>query len=286
MDVSLPCLPPNAVAAFTELYPRERPAHPSQKHRLRLADNFDSTVALELGYREVLLRLSQDCPFGEISPAYLAIFVHRLAQLCPDASVAYLEKYHHPIVATLSLQVRPDDAKEAWASAIQVGVQRLKEVLAKQEEASKGLSSDGPEPWANRWPEVEVTAEQLAALGALADDFARAQVNGDADELGFHEERLYRRVRTFGILKPERHWIAYLRLEELESGFWLGIRVNHFTASQLAVTLNVVYQGNRYNTTLVDRACSSGLFAGICARARELADAAQDDTVRGQTASD
>lgn len=286
MDESLPFLPHNAIAAFTRLYPHERPTRPPEKHRLRLADLFGSTVALELGYRKVLLRLSQDCPFEEISPAYLAIFVHRLSQLCPDVSVAYLEKYHHPIVATLPLSVGPEESPEAWASAIQSTVERLKGVLARQEEASRGIASDGPEPWTNRWPEVEVTTEQLAAIGELADDFARAQARGDSDELLFHEERLFRRVRTFGILKPERHWIPYLRLDELESGFWRGIRVNHFTASQLAVTLNVVYQGNRYNTTLVDRACTSGLFSGICGRARELAEAAGDDSVPGQTASD
>lgn len=274
MNESLPFLPHNAIVAFTRLYPCERPTRPPEKHRLRLADAFGSTVALELGYKEVLLRLSQDCPFGEISPAYLAIFVHRLSQLCPDVSVAYLEKYHHPIVATLPLRVGPEDSPEAWASAIKSTVERLKDVLAKQEEASRGLSSDGPEPWTNQWPEVEVTVEQLRLIGELADDFARAQASGDIDELWCHEERLARRVRTFGLLQPERHWIPYLRLDELESGFWRGIRVNHFTASQLAVTLNVVYQGNRYNTTLVDRACTSGLFTGICARARELVEAA------------
>ena len=197
MDESLPFLPHNAIAAFTRLYPHERPTRPPEKHRLRLADLFGSTVALELGYREVLLRLSQDCPFEEISPAYLAIFVHRLSQLCPDVSVAYLEKYHHPIVATLPLSVGPEESPEAWASAIQSTVERLKGVLARQEDASRGLASDGPEPWTNQWPEVEVTVEQLRVIGELADDLARAQASEDIDERWCHEERAEHGVRPY-----------------------------------------------------------------------------------------
>ena len=40
---------------------------------------------------------------------------------------------------------------------------------------------------------------------------------------------------------------------------------------QLVVTLNAIYHGNLYNTTLINRACRSGLLTKISARARELA---------------
>ena len=267
---SLHHLPPAALAAYTRLYPKERLEGSHGAGDRHLADLGLETAALELQQGRVVLSLARDCPFGEISPAYLAIFVYRLAALCPEVGVAYLPGYYHPIVATLPLEVPIEAPDEAWSAAIQATVSRLEAALNRQGGAARGLSDDGPGEDSRNWPEVAVTAEQLEVLGQLADDFAKAQSNYDHHAIGLVEERLHRRLRSFGILKPERSWIGCLRLEELHSGFWSSVRVEQFGASQLVVTLNALYEGNRYNTTLVEHACCEYLLGRIAARARQL----------------
>jgi hypothetical protein len=84
------------------------------------------------------------------------------------------------------------------------------------------------------------------------------------------EEDLHRYLRRLSVLKLDQSWLHCLRLDELRSGFFDGVCAEHFTASQLVVTLNAIYDGNAYNTTLVNRACSSGLLTRLTARAREL----------------
>jgi len=246
--------PPAALAAFTRLYPKPREGSPHGAGGRYLADLGHETAALELQQGRVVLSLARDCPFGEISPAYLAIFV-----------------YHHPIVATLPLEVPAEAPESAWSAAIQATVSRLEAALDKKQDAARGLSDDGLGEDSRNWPEVAVTTEQLEVLGQLADDFAKAQSNHDLHAIGLVEERLHRRLRSFGILKPERSWIGCLRLDELNSGFWSSVRVEQFSASQLVVTLNALYEGNRFNTTLVEDACCEGLLGRIAARARQLA---------------
>ena len=263
--------PPAALAAFTRLYPKPREGSPHGAGGRYLADLGHETAALELQQGRVVLSLARDCPFGEISPAYLAIFVYRLAALCPEVGVAYLPGYYHPIVATLPLEVPAEAPESAWSAAIQATVSRLEAALDKKQDAARGLSDDGLGEDSRNWPEVAVTTEQLEVLGQLADDFAKAQSNHDLHAIGLVEERLHRRLRSFGILKPERSWIGCLRLEELHSGFWSSVRVEQFSASQLVVTLNALYEGNRFNTTLVEDACCEGLLGRIAARARQLA---------------
>jgi len=267
---SLHHLPPAALAAYTRLYPKPREVSPHRAGGRYLADLGHETAALGLQQGRVVLSLARDCPFGEISPAYLAIFVYRLAALCPEAGLAYSPGYYHPIVATLPLEVPAEAPEAAWSAAIQSTVSRLEAALDKQRDAARGLSDDGPGEDSRNWPEVAVTAEQLEVLGQLADDFAKAQSNHDHHALGLVEERLHRRLRSFGILKPERSWIGCLRLDELNSGFWSSVRVEQFSASQLVVTLNALYEGNRYNTTLVEHACCEGLLGRIAARSRQL----------------
>ena len=185
--------------------------------------------------------------------------------------MAYSPGYYHPIAATLPLEVPAEAPEAAWSVAIQATVSRLEAALDKQRDAARGLSDDGPGEDSRNWPEVAVTTEQLEVLGQLADDFAKAQSNHDLHAIGLVEERLHRRLRSFGILKPERSWIGCLRLDELNSGFWSSVRVEQFSASQLVVTLNALYEGNRFNTTLVEDACCEGLLGRIAARARQLA---------------
>jgi hypothetical protein len=271
MDDYFDFLPTSAIRAFTTLCPAERRARGSAPHKLRLAELDGATAALEVNSGEVILRLARDCPFGEISPAYLAIFVHRLSELCPDVGVAYLEGYHHPIVATSKLEVPADASAEAWTAAIQLTLVRLEGALSRQDEAARVIKGDSPFKWINVWPEVEVSPEQLALIGSFADRFAEASLSGELQQLWWVEEDLRRYLRRLSVLKPGQSWLHCLCLDELRSGFFDGVRVEHFTASQLVVTLNAVYDGNAYNKTLVNRACSSGLLARLTARARELA---------------
>ena len=271
MSEPLDFLPPNAIAAFTVLYPNEHRARRPEPHKLRLSDLSFATVALELFNGEIVLRLSGDCPFDEISPGYLAIFVHRLSELCPEVGVAYLPGYGHPIVATLNLGVPADASVDAWTAAIQSISARLEEALDKQREAALVITEDSPTRWTNEWPEVEVSPEQLSLIASYADGFAAASQTGELQQLWGVEEDFHRYLRRLSVLKLEQSWVHCLRLDELRSGFFDGIFIDRFTASQLVVTLNAIYHGNLYNTTLINRACRSGLLTKISARARELA---------------
>jgi hypothetical protein len=270
MNEPLDCLPPNVTTAFTQLYPKEQPRWSSRSQTLRIAEYEYQTVGLELIDGKVVLHLSQDCPFDEISPGYLAIFVHRLAELCPDVRVAYLPGYGHPIVATLPLAVQPDASAEACTAAIQSTIARLEEALDKQREAALVITEDSPARRINEWPEVEVTPEQLQRIAQPAADFAQAQQSGTIHQIRDQEERFLHLLRSHDILKLDQPWVHCLRLHELCSGFWDSVEVEQFTASQLVVTLNVIYQGNLYNTTLISRVCRSGLLTKITARAYEL----------------
>ena len=177
-------LPPAALAAYTRLYPKERSEGSHGAGGRYLADLGHETAALELQQGRVVLSLARDCPFGEISLAYLAIFVCRLAALCPEVGVAYSPGYYHPIVATLPLEVPAEAPEAAWSAAIQATVSRLEAALDKQRDAASGLSDDGPGEDSRNWPEVAVTTEQLVELGQLADDFAKAHSNHDHHALG------------------------------------------------------------------------------------------------------
>jgi hypothetical protein len=270
MNEPLDCLPPNIIKAFTELYPAERVPQRLRPPKLRQAKLEGGTVSVELLDSGVVLRLSRDCPFGEISPGYLAIFVHRLAELCPDVGVAYLPGYYHPIVATLPIEAPSEDSVAGWTIAIESTIARLEEALDKQREAALVITEDSPARRTNEWPEVEVTSEQLQQIGQLAADFAQAQQSGTIHQIRDQEERLLHLLRSYDILKPDRPWVHCLHLHELRSGFWSGVWVEQFTANQLIVTLNVLYQGNLYNTTFVNAACATGLLTRITARAYEL----------------
>lgn len=265
-------LPTLAIRAFRTLYPVERRARRAEPHKLRLAELDQATAALEVNRGEVILRLARDGPFGEISPAYLALFVHRLSELCPDVGVAYLEGYHHPIVATLKLEVLADASVEEWTAAIPATLVRLEGALSRQDEAARYIKGDSPSKWTNEWPEVAVSPEQLNLIASFANRFAEASLSGELQQLWWVEEDFHRYLRRLSILRLGQSWLHCLRLDELHSGFFDGVSAEHFTASQLVVTLNAIYEGNAYNTTLVNRACSSGLLSRLTARARELVD--------------
>lgn len=270
MDDSLPFLPPNALKAFTTLYPKERPSWQRRPQTLRLADYEYQTVGIELLAGKLVLRLSQDCPFDEISPAYLAIFVQKLSELCPDVDVAFIPGYGHPIVATLPLEVPPDAPVAVWTSAIEAAIPRLEEALCRQNDAADRLKEDGDFRRAPRWPEVAVTSDELSEIGLLESESVLGRECFDRQEIDQASAELSARLGGLKAIKPDRAWARYLLLDELHSGFWSGVYVESFTADQLVVTLNAVHQGNLYNTDLVNRAFRDRLFARISARAREL----------------
>ena len=270
MNESPDALPPNASAAFTRLFPKEKRSWRQGIPKPRLADLGHGTAGLEFRDGKVALHWAEDCPFEEISPGYLTIFVRQLARLCPGVEVAYRPGYGHPVVATLWLEPAPDESEEVWAEAIRATLPRLEAALSKQPEAAHDLSEDGPLGWSRQLPEVEVFPDQLHIIGSLADDFVKAQAELDEDALRYHQYRFVRRTKSFDIFQPDLPWIDCLRHDDFRGGFWDLVRVEQFTASQLVVLINVLHQGNVYNTALFDRARSSGLLTRICLRAREL----------------
>jgi hypothetical protein len=141
---------------------------------LRLADYDYETVGIELLASKVVLRLSRDCPFDEIAPGYLALFVYHLAQLNPDVPVAFIPGYGHPIVATLPLELPLDAPVEAWTSAIEATLPRLEEALARQNDAADQFKRDDDFRWNSPLPDVEVTPEDLAEIGRLEAKLADA----------------------------------------------------------------------------------------------------------------
>jgi hypothetical protein len=78
-------------------------------------------------------------------------------------------------------------------------------------------------------------------------------------------------LRASGLLQPEREWVGVLLRPELEMGFWDNIDCRSFDASQLAVVLNAIIQGARYNEILPRRAYAGRMILSILTRAKELA---------------
>lgn len=270
MNDSALSLPPDALKAFTSLYPKDRPSWQRRAQTLRLAAYEYQTVGIELLAFKVVLRLSRDCPFDEISPAYLAIFVRKLAELCPDVDVAYIPGYGHPIVATLPLEVPLDAPVTAWTSAIEATIPRLEEALCRQNDAADRLREDREFCRDSRWPEVLVTPDELLEISLLEPESALGREWFDRQEVDRASAELSTRLAGLKAIKPDPTWVRCLLLDDLHSGFWSGVSVEGFTASQLVVTLNAIHQGNLYNADLVDRAFRDRLFARISARAREL----------------
>lgn len=270
MNDSSSSLPPHALTAFTTLYPKERPSWQRRPQTLRLASYDYQTVGIELLAGKVVLRLSEDCPFEEIAPGYLALFVYHLAQLNPDVPVAYIPGYGHPIVATLPLELPLDAPAEDWTSAIEATLPRLEEALARQNNAADQFKKDEDFRWNSPLPDVEVTPEDLAEIGRLEAETVLGPERLVREELDRPAEELISKLRSLRVIRPDRNWVRYLRHHDLNGGFFEGAYVERYTAGQLVVTLNAIYDGNTYNTTLVQRACGRGLFARIAARAREL----------------
>ena len=273
MDQAPRELPPTALTAFRRSYPADQSGTTERAQSLRQSDCGDATITLEAVDDGVVLRLARDCPFDEICPAYLAIFVHRLAELCPEVAVAFRPGYGHPIVATLALELTHEDSPDEWSAAMLSAYERLEAALAKQEEATSCVrGEDRAETWHLPWPEFEISRQQLVGLGELSLGLAsEARDNAVARPT---EISLLRQLQALGLLRPEHAWVKVLHRHELHLGFWDGVEVSSFPAGELAATLNAICQGNRYNTTLLRRAIRAGLVERITVRARELANGA------------
>jgi len=277
MNESIVSLPANALTAFTARYPEHKPGRQGRHRALRLADCDHQTVALDLLEGRVVLRLSQDCPFDEIAPGYLAIFVRHLAELCPYVPVAFIPGYGHLIVATLPLEVDADASSDVWASAIEATIPRLEEALSRQGAAAHRFSQDESARGESHLPDIVVTPEDLAEIGRLGAGPALEAETFDRDELDRSVAELIPKLRSLKVIRPEQNWVRHFRSRELHAGFFDAVFVEQFTAGQVVVALNAIYQGNLYNTVLLRRACDCRLIARLAARALELRDSKGSD---------
>jgi hypothetical protein len=108
-----------------------------------------------------------------------------------------------------------------------------------------------------------VTPDELLEISLLEPESALGREWFDRQEVDRASAELSTRLAGLKAIKPDPTWARYLLLDELHSGFWSGVYVEGFTASQLVVTLNAIHQGNLYNADLVNRAFRDRLFARI-----------------------
>jgi hypothetical protein len=271
-------LPQAAAAALLEMTGApSAEAGPSRAGGLKIDQGWQ-TVILEPEKGGWLLRLSRDCPFDEIAPAYLTVFVRNLSELCPGVDIAYRNQCGHPIVASLPLTLSSQATIAEWKAGMETAMDLLEGALTRQEQAAESLRFDRREHrYATPWPVVAVNPEQLRGLARFAGLFEAALGEPRKDlqaklpeilELGGQLEAY---LRASGLLQPEREWVGVLLRPELEMGFWDHIDCRHFDASQLVVVLNAIIQGGRYNEILPRRAYAGRMIPSILTRAKELA---------------
>jgi len=271
-------LPPSAVSALLEMIGAPAAeAGPSRAGGLKI-DQGRQTVILEPEKSGWILRLSRDCPFDEIAPAYLTVFVRNLSELCPGIDVAYRTQCGHPIVASVPLALSAQATVPEWKVGMEAALAMLDNALSRQGQAAESLSLERRERfYATPWPVVAVTPEQLRGLARFATLFEAVLVEPrrglqaklpEILELGGQLEAF---LGASGLLQPEREWVGVLLRPELEMGFWDNVDCRHFDASQLVVVLNAIVQGGRYNEILPRRAYAGRMILSILARAKELA---------------
>lgn len=236
------------------------------------------TVILEPAKGSYVLRLARDCPFDEISPAYLVLFVRRLCELCPGIDIAHRIQCGHPIVASVPLALSELATQQEWQAAVDTSMIMLEGALSRQGEAAERLYDDRPRvDFSEPWPAVEVSVEQLRALAVFAESFEVRLSDPTVDslermtlvkELG---QRLEEHLTASGLLYIDRDWTAVLLRPELGMGFMDNIHFRQMDASQIIAILNAVIQGGRYSETLPRRAFGGATVLALLARAKELA---------------
>ena len=236
------------------------------------------TLILEPAKGAYVLRLARDCPFDEISPAYLVLFVRRLSELCPGIDIAHRIQCGHPIVASVSLALSERATQAEWQAALAASLPMLEEALGRQSEAAERFHDERPRfEFDDPWPGVDVSNEQLRALGSFAETFRAGLADPNIDNLERlplvqeFARRLEEHLDASGLLHLERDWTSVLLRPELGMGFMDNIHFRAFDASQIVAVLNAVIQGGRYSETLPRRAFGGPMVLALLARAKELA---------------
>jgi hypothetical protein len=242
-----------------------------QRYGRQLFDLDYETVGLEAAPEGVLFGLARDCPFDEIAPALLAVFLHHVQELTPDVPVQHVAGYGHPIVARLPVTLPHDAPAEAWAKALAEVWPKLDLALRRQDEAVERFhrAREGSFHW--EWPEVEVTPEQLYRLASLADAYAPTNAPGPRGIPDPEMIKLEQLLQHDGVIDRRESWVKWLQLRELDMGYWHHCNPQSLNASQLVVLLRALFDGAHYSPSLLERAYRVGLLQAIFVRFRQLA---------------
>jgi hypothetical protein len=278
MGPSLHQLPPAATAAFLAIAGGTvDEAELSRDAGLKVDQDWQ-TVILEPAKGSYVLRLARDCPFDEIAPAYLVLFVRRLSDLCPGIDIAHRIQCGHPIVASVSLALSQQASEDEWKTAITASLAMLEAALERQSEAAENFRLErGQFLYSEPWPTVDVSDLQLRGVAGFDQSFR--SILTDSKKHG--QERLLQVLKlgrqleeyleASGLLQPDRDWTTVLFRDKLEMGFWDNVDFRDLSASQLVVVLNAVIQGGRYSETITRRAYSGPMILALLERAKELA---------------
>lgn len=242
-----------------------------ERYGRQLFDLDYETVGLEAAPEGVLFGLARDCPFEEIAPALLAVFLHQVQELTPDVSVQHVAGYGHPIVARLPVVLPHDAPAQAWAKAFAEVRPRLEQALQLQDEAVERYHAarDGSFSW--EWPAVEVTPEQLRRLAGLADAYSPSNAPGPRGIPDPEMIKLENLLTDYGILDRRESWVKWLQLRDLDMGYWHHGQPQRLNASQLVVLLRALFEGAHYSPSLLERAYRVGLLQAIFVRCRQIA---------------
>lgn len=271
-------LPPAAASALLELvWSLTTEVRLSRCDGLKVDQDWQ-TVILEPAKGSYALRLARDCPFDEIAPAYLVLFVRRLCELCPGIDIAHRIQCGHPIVASVPLALSEQASGDEWKGAIAASLAMLEAALERQSEAAEKFRLErGQFLFSEPWPTVDVSDRQLRGLAGFDQSFRSILTDSkkygqerllQALELG---RQLEEYLEASGLLHPDRDWTTVLFRDKLEMGFWDNVDFRDLSASQLVVVLNAVIQGGRYSETITRRAYSGPMILALLARAKELA---------------
>jgi len=271
-------LPPAAASALLELVWSPTTEVRLSRYDGLMVDQDWQTVILEPAKGSFTLRLSRDCPFDEIAPAYLVLFVRRLSDLCPGIDIAHRIQCGHPIVASVSLAISEQASEGEWKAAITASLAMLEAALERQSEAAENFRLErGQFLYSEPWPTVDVSDLQLRGVAGFDQSFRSILTDSKKHgqerllqvlELG---RQLEEYLEASGLLQPDRDWTAVLFRDKLEMGFWDNVDFRDLSASQLVVVLNAVIQGGLYSETITRRAYSGPMILALLARAKELA---------------
>jgi hypothetical protein len=271
-------LPSSAAAAFIDVVGRTlSEAGLSRDGGLKLDQGWQ-TIVLEPSKGPYVLRLARDCPFDEISPAYLVLFVRRLSELCPGIDIAHRIQCGHPIVASVRLALSEGATQAEWQVALSASLPLLEAALKRQSEAAGWFHDERPRAaFSDPWPAIEVSPEQVGGLArfgeALKADSSDRSMGG-VEGLTFPQEiarRMEEHLAAAGLLDLDRDWTPVLLRPELGMGFMDEIHCQQMDAAQVVAVLNAVIQGGRYSETLPRRAFGGPMVLALLARAKELA---------------